>query len=63
MSSPFLRPKFLVEYLQIGRATLYRRMKYDPTFPTPIRHGRVTVFSRAEIDKWLLANQGKPSSK
>ncbi|WP_229797379.1 helix-turn-helix transcriptional regulator [Jeongeupia chitinilytica] len=53
MTTKYLRPRALAEYLQISRATLYRWLQTDPTFPRPARCGGVTLFPVEEVERWL----------
>lgn len=52
-----LRVPIVMKRIGIGRATLYRWIKEDPTFPRPVKIGAKSVvgFIEAEVDQWLEA--------
>lgn len=54
-----LRPKHAAEFLDIGRATLWRWSKERADFPKPRRlSSRCTVFNVAELIAWRDAQMG-----
>lgn len=54
--------KQIVGLLPFSRATLWRRVK-DGTFPQPIKlSARTTVWSTAEIRKWVMDHNGYPAN-
>jgi predicted DNA-binding transcriptional regulator AlpA len=56
-----MRPATVAKYLDTTKATLYRKLIKDPTFPRPARHGaRFTSFSKAEIDRWRDGQRRQP---
>lgn len=58
MKSPIqiLRVPAVLKRIGIGRATLYRWLKEDPTFPQPVKIGSHSVgWVEAEINAWLEA--------
>lgn len=58
MKSPIqiLRVPAVLKRIGIGRATLYRWLKEDPTFPRPVKIGSHSVgWIEAEINSWLEA--------
>lgn len=51
---PVMRLKDVVELLNLSRATIYRRMKEDESFPQAFMVGRVTrAWNRSEVEGWL----------
>lgn len=51
-----LRMKQLIERTQLSRATVYLRMKDDPTFPGKIKLGARSIgFLECEVDAWIAA--------
>lgn len=55
----YIRPKAVSQMLSISMATLYRKVRAG-TFIPPIKLGpRLTVFSRADIYRWLSEQGGQ----
>lgn len=55
----YIRQKDVLELIPFSAATLWRRVKADPTFPKPVKlSARITAWSRAEIYAWLQ-NKGE----
>ena len=49
-----LRVKGVAAFLDCGVATVWRRVKDDPTFPKPIKLSeRVTVWKLSELEAWV----------
>ena len=52
----WLRPAQAAAYLGFSRATLYRKLKDDPTFPRPYRLGEAcSVLNRDALDQWVFS--------
>lgn len=49
-----LRLEEVVEKISLSRATIYRRLRTDATFPRPRRCGPNSIrFLEHEIDRWI----------
>ncbi|SON54330.1 putative transcriptional regulator [Hartmannibacter diazotrophicus] len=48
-----LRVENVTTMLNVSRATFYRMLKNDETFPKPVKMGKLTMFSDAEINDWI----------
>ena len=54
--SSILTLKNLLEILHTSRATFYRTILKDPTFPRSFKLGKHTVsWLRADVEAWILA--------
>ena len=51
--SQYLTVKELAEKLNVCRATVYNYLKDIPSFPQPIKLGRLSRWSAVEIDKFM----------
>lgn len=52
----WLRPAQAAAHLGFSKATLYRKLKDDPTFPRPHRLGEsCSVLNREALDQWVLS--------
>ena len=50
----YLRVKETAAYLGCGVATVWRKMRDDPTFPKSIKLSeRVTVWKLSELEAWI----------
>ena len=43
----------LQEYLKIGKSTLYRLIKHDRDFPSPVWIGERRRYRKADINRWI----------
>ena len=59
-----LRIKHLCEMLRLSRATIYRLLASDPTFPRPITlSARAVGFLKADADAWLELRRDAATAK
>lgn len=59
IETKYIRAKRLAPLLAIAEPTLWRWLKYDPTFPKPVRFsGKVTAWLYTDIEAWINAKKG-----
>lgn len=59
-----LRLRHVITKVGLSRASIYRRLQQDPTFPRSFSlGGKAMAFDEAEIDSWLEERKAASTSE